>query len=372
MVVIGGGIAGVSVAYQLSSQARVVLLEQEDVLAYHTTGRSAAGFSVRGPGTIRPLTIASLPFLENPPDDLVDGPLLAEMGVLTVAQPDSAAALEEALRAGPNREVLDANEAVELCPALRREKVLGATWAPESMTIDVAALHQAFVRGLRRNGSTIRTGTGVTDLSRVGKDWHVSAGSEVFQCAVVVNAAGAWADPVAAMAGARPVGVSSLLRTVFTVTAPSGAARWPMVIDAGHRFYFRPEGPQLLCSPADETPSPPTDARAAEMAVAIGIERLNEATTLGIKGIRTSWAGLRTFSPDRTPVIGFDPEVDGFFWLVGLGGSGIQTAPAVGKAAASLVLQGSLETDLTALGLVADDLSPGRFTTRSKGTFPGP
>ncbi len=179
-----------------------MLLEQEDVLASHTTGRSAAGFSVRGPGTIRPLTMASSTFLKNPPSDLVDGPLLSDMGVVTVAQPEHPEALREAIEASPDREILDAGQTLDLCPVLLPDKVLGATWAPDAMAIDVAALHQAYVRGLRRNGGVIKIGVRVTDLRRIGTDWEIRTRSERQRCRVVVNAAGAWGDNVASMAGA--------------------------------------------------------------------------------------------------------------------------------------------------------------------------
>ena len=306
--------------------------------------------------------MASSTFLKNPPSDLVDGPLLSDMGVVTVAQPEHPEALREAIEASPDREILDAGQTLDLCPVLLPDKVLGATWAPDAMAIDVAALHQAYVRGLRRNGGVIKIGVRVTDQRRIGTDWEIRTRSERQRCRVVVNAAGAWGDNVASMAGARPVRLSPLRRTVFTVMGPPGANRWPMVIDASHRFYFRPDGTQILCSPADETPSPPADARPAEVDVAIGIDRINAVTSLGIRHVRSSWAGLRTFSPDRTPVIGFDPDVDGFFSLVGQGSSGIQTSPAAARAAASLILGASLDADLVAAGLVASQISPRRFT----------
>jgi D-arginine dehydrogenase len=196
----------------------------------------------------------------------------------------------------------------------------------------------------------------------VAGSWVVTTPSEVYETDVVVNAAGAWCDEIAALAGVRPIGLRPLRRTAFTCPAPDGVdvRSWPLVADIDDRFYFKPEGPQLLCSLADETPSPPCDAVAEPVDVALAIERINEATTLDLRHVRRAWAGLRSFVADRTPVVGFDPEAPGFCWLAGQGGYGIQTAPAMARAAAGLVVDRRLPDDLIELGVTAEGLSPAR------------
>jgi D-arginine dehydrogenase len=227
------------------------------------------------------------------------------------------------------------------------------------MDIDVAALHQAYVQGMRARGGVIHRATPVVALARQGEAWSVTTPSDVFETEVVVNAAGAWCDEVAALAGIPPIGLQPLRRTAFTCPAPEGVdvRSWPLVDE---RFYFKPEGPQLLCSLADETPSPPCDAVAEPLDVALAIERINEATTLELRHVRRAWAGLRSFVADRTPVIGIDPLAPGFCWLAGQGGYGIQTAPAMARATAGLVVDRRLPEDVLALGVAAADLSPAR------------
>ena len=204
--------------------------------------------------------------------------------------------------------------------------------------MDVAAIHQGFVRLIRRQHGTIVTGARVTAATHDGT-WHVdTADGSRHAARVVVDAAGAWCDEVARTFGAAPVGLVPKRRTAFMVAAPEDSHRWPLVADPIHTFYFKPDGPQLLCSPADETPSEPCDARPEELDIARAIERINDMTTLGIRSIRSSWAGLRSFVPDGGMVISFDDRIDGFFWLAGQGGTGIQTAPAAGRLAADLIL----------------------------------
>jgi D-arginine dehydrogenase len=233
---------------------------------------------------------------------------------------------------------------------------------PDAMDIDVAALHQAYVRGARQRGGEVVRSSPVTGLRRDRDGWVVSMPSASLRCDVVVNAAGAWADEVATMAGVRPIGLRPLRRTAFTCPAPEGVdvRDWPLVADVDDRFYFKPEGPQLLCSPADETPSAPCDAQPDEADVALAIERINEATTLGLRHVRRAWAGLRCFVADRTPVVGMDAGASGFMWLAGQGGYGIQTAPAMARATAGLVLDGRLRDDLVEAGVAEGDLSPAR------------
>ena len=331
VVVIGGGIAGVSAAAELSRDRTVVLLERESTLAYHTTGRSAALFfgSYGHPDTL-PLTRSSLDWFNDPPH--VDHPVLTPRGAMTLVFSGDLPELEGGTPITPE-------EAVERVPALRAEPLVGAVWEPDAADMDVAAIHQAYVRQLRSNGGTIITSSEVTTLD-AGSPWRIVTPEATWEADHVVNAAGAWGDEVARLAGLRPVGLIPKRRTAFMVTAPPASEAWPLVTDAGHSFYFKPDGIQLLCSPADETPSEPVDARPEDIDIALAIERINEVTTLGIRSIRSSWAGLRTFAPDDSMVIGPDPDEPTFHWLVGQGGTGIQTAPAAASLLADLLVAG--------------------------------
>lgn len=366
VLVIGGGIAGVSVAYELAYTHRVVLAETEAQLAHHTTGRSAAlYFENYGTPAIRPLTRASRPFLERPPSDLCDVPLLSPRGGLFVAASDQLDLLDEAevegRAAGTDVRRLDADECYELVPALRRPLVGGGLWEPGAADIDVAALHQTYVRGIRARGGEIRRRAPVTALRPVAGGWRAQVGDVELEARVVVDAAGAWGDQVAAMAGLAPVGLQPYRRTAFMVPGREEWRTWPMVIGVAHDWYFKPDGIQLLCSPADETPSEACDARPVDLDVAFAIDRINAFTTLDIRTVRSAWAGLRTFAPDRTMVIGPDPELPGFVWLVGQGGTGIQTAPAAARLAAGLVRGDDLDADLAAAGVDPEALSPRRL-----------
>jgi D-arginine dehydrogenase len=371
VIVIGGGIAGVSAAYHLTlhpSQPSVTLIEAEAQLALHTTGRSAAQL-IENYGTepTRRLTKASLAFFDDPPEGLADGPLLTPRGLLTVAGPDQSEVFERALAEGqvenPHIVEVTPTEAGDLFPYLRTERVARALHEPDSTDIDVAGLHQAFVRGAARAGATIATDRRATLLTGDGAGWTVTSDDGLTLSAdVVVNAAGAWGDQVAAAAGVAPVGLRPLRRTAFMVPAP-GEERGtePLVADVEHRWYTKRDGSQFLCSPADETPSEPCDARPEETDIARAIERINEATTLGIRTVRSSWAGLRTFSPDDTMVLGPDPDHPGFVWCVGQGGTGIQTAPGTGRLVADLALDGRPGPTFDHLDLDPAAFLPDRF-----------
>jgi D-arginine dehydrogenase len=342
VIVIGGGIAGVSAAAELArAGAAVTLLEAEAQLAYHTTGRSAALYLENyGHPTVRALSRASRRYFEEPPDGSVDGPVLSPRGALMLAPPDQTDLLrtqmEEGRAHGTNLTRLTPQEAAELVPVLRPDLISFASHEPDAADMDVAAIHQSFVRTFRSHDGRIVTQARVEALRHTGR-WTVTTRTDTYVADIVVNAAGAWADVVAALAGAQPVGLVPKRRTAFMVKAPQAAGHWPLTADAAHTFYFKPDGPQLLCSPADETPSEPCDARPQEIDIARAIERINEMTTLGIRSVRSSWAGLRSFVPDGGMVIGFDDEVEDFFWLAGQGGTGIQTSPAAGALTADLV-----------------------------------
>lgn len=343
VVVIGGGIAGVSAAAELAAAgAEVTLLEAESQLAYHTTGRSAAlYFENYGHSTVRALSRASRRYFENPPEGSADAPLLSPRGAMVVAPPDQVEALRkqiaEGRRHGTEVEELSPAEACQMVGVLRIDQIALASYEAGAADIDVAAIHHSFVRTFRRHGGIIETNARVGSLAHRGRWTVTTTAGDTHVADVVVNAAGAWADIVGALAETRPIGLVPKRRTAFMVSSPADGTGWPLTVDAAQTFYFKPDGTQLLCSPADETPTAPCDARPEEIDIARAIDRINEMTTLGIRSVRSSWAGLRSFVPDGGMVVGFDPDLDGFFWLAGQGGTGIQTSPAAGALAADLI-----------------------------------
>lgn len=366
-VVIGGGIAGASAASELAAHGRVALLEREATCGQHATGRSAALFTeCYGEDVVRLLAIASRSFLETPPSGFATQPLLRPRSLLFVARPDQLATLEAATgdyrRYVPSVSRVDTREAVDRCRALRPDYVAGGLFEPGAMDLDVHELHQSYLRAVVARGGTVHTRAGVRRLMATAGGWEVDAGETRLATAVVVNAAGAWCDEVARMAGVAPLGLVPKRRTAFTFAPPGpGHEAWPMVVDIDERFYFKPEGPQLLASPGDETPMEPVDVRHEEIDVAAGIERIEAATTMNIRHVKSAWAGLRSFVADNRPVVGMDPDHAGFFWLAGQGGFGIKTAPALAQATAALVVDGGLPPQLTETGITAAELSPVRL-----------
>jgi len=368
-LIIGSGIAGASAAASLAPRARVALFERETVHGYHTTGRSAALWSaLYGNDPVRALTVGSRGFYDAPPPGFADHPLLTPRGCLYFATSGQLGRLDE-IAAGASalgivtRRMTPA-EAQGFCPALIGERLAGALHEPDAMDIDVNALHQGFLRQCRAAGGDVRTDAEIVALERGRNGWRARlAGGEEVRAAVVIDAAGAWADQVAAMAGVASIGLAPLKRTAFLLEPPPGLniAHWPAMIEADESFYFKPESGRILVSPCDETPSPPLDAWPEDLTIAQCVERLQGRVDIPVRRILRSWAGLRSFVADRTPVIGFDPEAEGFFWLAGQGGYGVQTAPAAGRAAAALALGDGLPADLGDLGLRTEHLSPARL-----------
>jgi D-arginine dehydrogenase len=371
VVVVGAGIAGASAAWALAARHRVVLLEMERQPGYHATGRSAATLSETvGEGAVRALAAASRPFLASPPAGFVDHPLLSRRGLLWIGNQDDAGALDHLAAAPypPGVAVCRLTEAEVrgLVPQLRSPwTVSGGVHEPEAMEIDVDGLLQGYLRGVRARGGQVVTSAAFAGASPASEGWRVRAGDDVLRCRAIVDAAGAWGDEVARRAGVPPLGLAPLRRTAALVAAPDDVRRWPLVMDVRGRFYAEPEAGGLLVSPADEQPSAPCDARPEEIDVALVLERLTSVTTLTLRSVRRAWAGLRTFSPDRVPVAGEEPGAAGFFWLVGQGGAGIKTAPALAAAVAALVAGEDLPPDLRAQGLTAGVLSPRRFCDRA-------
>ena len=367
-LVVGAGMAGASAAFWLAERGRVVVLEQEDVAGYHTTGRSAAMYmqTYGGPLT-KGLAVTGRSFLTDPPSDFAASPLLSPREVLYVGRADQIDMLdrfyEENRRRVPTLARLDANQALEQPVPLREGYVAGAVLEPEAEEIDVAALHQGFLRGLRARGGTLMTEAGVTAFARARGLWHAETPAGAYCAPVVVNAAGAWCDAVAACAGVAPIGLQPKRRTAFIFDGPAdgGVDGWPMVHDIDDAFYLKPDAGRILGSPADETPSEPCDVYPEELDIAIGADRIMQATTLDIRHIRNKWAGLRSFVRDRQPVAGFDVAAEGFFWLAGQGGAGIMTAPALGAVTAALVTGEPLPQAAAAHGIAAERLGPGRL-----------
>lgn len=367
VVVVGGGIAGISAAFALAQRGQqVAVVEREETLTAHSTGRSAAQFLASyGEPANRRLSAASRAFLDSDADGLANSAVLVPRNVLWVAPHGFEDHLEERIEANrvtaTDCELLDAERTVAICSALDRQWLAGGVIEYGGFDIDVAELHQAYVRGARALGVTILREHGMRRLARDGSGWQVDTTAGVLGCEVVVNAAGAWADEIAVLAGARALGMQPLRRTIFTFSTAYDTDGWPLVIAADETFYFKPEGPgQLLGSPADERLDSPCDARPREIDVATGIDAINQATRLEIRSVRSTWAGLRTFAPDRVPAVGFDPDVAGFFWCAGQGGTGIQTAPAIASLAADVICG---DEAAGGLGNLAAELSPGRFAS---------
>ncbi len=368
-LVIGSGIAGASIAYELAAHARVIVAEHEERPGYHTSGRSAAMYIVSyGAPPVRMLTAASRSFFDAPPPGFADYPLLTPRGCLTIARADQSDRLEAEARALAEtgsgfREMTEA-ESRDLVPVLRTGAAARALYEPDSADIDVAALLQGFLRLAKARGVDFRLEAGVAGLERTQGVWRVTlASGEIIVAAMIVDAAGAWADTVAGLAGLAPLGLTPKRRTVILIDPPPGLAiaDWPNVLDVSEQFYFKPQSGLILASPGDETPSPPLDAAPEELDIALCIDRIQAAAELPVRHVARAWAGLRTFAPDHRPVIGHDDRTEGFFWFAGQGGYGMQTSPAAARLGAALALRAAVPADLADRGLTAATFSPGRF-----------
>ncbi len=372
VLVVGAGIAGASAAYELAAHGRVIVVEAEEAPGYHSTGRSAAQFlETYGNRTIRRLTRASRGFYDAPPPGFAEHPLLAPRPALYVAREDQMDQLDgfirEVRQMTPAVELLTETEILKMVPILRPAYAAAGALEIAAMEIDVHGLHRGYLSGLRARGGDVVLKARVTGLRHVGGVWRVETSGGVFSAPVVVNAAGAWCDEVAELAGIRPVGLVPKRRTVITLEGPAehDIGAWPIVAVIDDSFYFKPDAGRILASPADETPCPPCDVQPDELDIAITAERVEAVTTLPVRRIEHKWAGLRSFVADKSLVIGFDGEAEGFFWLAGQGGYGIQTAPAAARCAAGLASGTGLPADVAALRVTEADLAPGRIPGRA-------
>jgi D-arginine dehydrogenase len=367
-MVIGAGMAGVSVADALAASGRVALLEAEPRPGYHATARSAALFAPNyGSDTFAALTRASAPFFNAPPARFFPTPLLRARGALYLARAEQVATLESQIQRMRRRDTrvqrLTPAQARTHVSLLRTDYLTAAAYEADVYDIDVEALLQGLLRRGRAAGVQLFTNTALEEAQRHGDCWHVRAGEQRLSAPVVVNAAGAWADQVASQFGAHPLRLQVLRRSAALIDAPREpqVAGWPIVFDVGEEFYLKPEAGRLLISPADEEPVPPGDAYAEDFAIAVAVDRIQRALALEIERVHHSWAGLRTFACDRDPVIGYDAAAPGFFWCAGQGGYGIQSAPAFAQLAAALACRRDMPPEIAAEGVTVAAVTPQRL-----------
>jgi D-arginine dehydrogenase len=369
VVIVGAGIAGASAAYALAPHARVIVLEREERPGYHSTGRSAALFSATyGNAPVRALARAGRSFLESPPPGFAAQPILSPRGSVVygaAAQADALAARAEEWRAtGTEVRLLAGPELRALVPPLREDVAEAGILEPGARDIDVDALHQGFLRGAKAAGARFVVNAELRAAEFAGERWRLATAAGEAGAAVLVNAAGAWADEVARIAGVAPLGIQPLRRTavIFECGRFGGLQPWPMAVNAEETLYFKADAGRFLASPADQTPTPPCDAQPEELDVATLLDRLERETLFEVKRLTAKWAGLRSFARDRTPVCGFDPGQKAFFWLAGQGGYGIKTSPALSELAAALILGRTVSGAFADQGVDARALSPARLT----------
>ena len=372
-LVVGGGISGASAAYELAAIGTVVVMEAETAAGYHSTGRSAALFTRNyGSKVVRAINAASEGFFETPSIGFCDNALLGERGFLAVAPPGREAQLDALLDLSTNEapvHKLAAQQVLDLSPLLRPELVAAGAYEPGVCDIDVASLHQGFLRGLKRRGGDVHLGHRIDGMRHTKEGWVVTARNQTIMARTVVNAAGAWADEVGQLAGAAVIGLVPKRRTGIIVDVPAdmNLSKTPATDFIGEEAYVKPDAGRLMASPGDETPVAPQDVRPDEMDMAILVDWLQRNTTLNVNRIAHSWAGLRCFVADGDPVVGFDSDLPNFFWLAGQGGYGIMMAPALARATAGLITDNSLPADLVQNGLRAKDISPARCASQSYG-----
>jgi D-arginine dehydrogenase len=368
VAIVGGGIAGISLAYFLSTHRSVTVVERETALGYHSSGRSAAEFAFRfHSAVVGKLARISYPFLVNPPEGFTETELLKHRGNLLIADAEKSERLAQVFAeesaGGPGLQRLTVDQAIERAPILNPDYVADAFYDPDCWDIEAENLLQGFAKGARASGATIKNSAELRNASRESGTWIVDTTAGEIRAKTIVNATGAWADKTAELFGLKPLGIVPYRRTAITVDVPVGidVGALPEINEIDELFYMKPEAGRLLVSPADATESEPCDAQPEEIDIAYAAWYLEQATTIAVRHVAHSWAGLRTFARDRVPVVGFSAEKEGFFWLAGQGGFGIQTAPALGRFASDLIVGNPVAEDFAQRGFGVGLFAPRRF-----------
>ena len=369
-LIIGGGIAGASAGYELSKFGRCIILEKESELGYHTTGRSAAIYTttyMAGDAVIRSLVLPSGEFLHHPPKGFSDYPLLTPRGMLYLAEKkktNQLLALYEKLRQSTQDvKILNKDEIKKIIPILSEKYTHKAIFEKTVFDMDVHAIHEGFLKGVRQKGGKVITGAGAEKITFENGFWTIWTPKGSFKSKIIINAAGAWADKMALLAGISPIHIQPCRRTVVLISPPKDLEinDYPFCYEIDEEFYFKPDVGKILVSPADRAPSDPCDAQPEEIDIAYAAHYLEEATDIKVTKIDHSWAGLRSHVKDHYPVAGFAPDASGFFWLAGQDGFGIKTAPALGRITAALVRGKDIPKDIKSHGLTKEMISPKRL-----------
>jgi D-arginine dehydrogenase len=362
-MIIGGGIAGASIGSELAKSNTVILVDQEEVMGYHTTGRSAAiSMETYGSAQIRALTRASSDYFRNTTPG--GQSLINKRGALFISDEKNKTKLvthyNNVKKLTHNVQWLEYNDLKSNYPFLSNKWVCGI-YESDAVDIDVNRYHQYCLKKIVEQGSITQTNTEAQSISRENSIWKVTCNNTTISAKVIVNAAGAWADQIAELAGISTLGIKPLKRSALLIDCLQDFTDLPYIADINESFYFKPDAGLIMMSPCDETLSPPCDIRPDPVDIAESLERFKNATNIAIKSIKSEWAGLRTFSRDRNPIIGFDHRCDDFFWLAGQGGYGIQTAPAITALSRSLLCNEALPHHLIVQGIDPRDYSPERF-----------
>jgi len=365
-IIIGAGIAGTSLAHelsnQLSSNQKIILLEAESQPGYHATGRSAAVYlPTYGPPAILGLTRASGSFFHSPPNEFCDHKLLSPRATMMIAKQCDDEHVKQALNTGMIE--ITPTQALKKVPAINTNLYTRFLIDEETCDIDVNMLLAARLKHFKANGGQLHTNAQVNAISFENGLWHLTTKQQKFSAPAIINASGAWADEIAAMAGLKKLGIQPKRRSAALIDISQNwdASDWPLTYGAGDTFYFRPMTGKLMISPADQTICEPHDAWADDMALAHAVENFQQATGFEVTHLEHTWAGLRTFAKDGDPIVGFDPRAKGFFWLAGQGGYGIQTSPALSRFATALIRQQDIPSDIKDFGLNKYCLLPDRF-----------
>lgn len=363
-LVVGAGIAGASVAAHLAESHTVVLVDMEERAGFHSTGRSAASYEPNyGPAPMLAFTRASHPFFMQPPKGFGDANLFTSRGSLFLEEEGQEADTETLLNTASGLEEISIAESCRLFPILRHDYAKRSFLDTQTGDLDVDLIHRGYLRLFKERGGSLLLSSPLVSAAQHDATWRARCGSTEIEAVTIINAAGAWGDEVAKLCGAQPIGLQAKRRSIGVVPMPAGLefAHWPMVMNVGETWYAKPQSGKLIVSSAEATPVDPHDAYADDMAIAEGVDRLMQATTLDVQRLDHSWGGLRTFAPDGKPVIGFDPSTEGFFWLVGQGGYGIQSCPALSVTAANMARSLAIPKDIIDLGLDTADILPDRF-----------